>query len=81
MRLRQDASLLSAALIGYQQKLAEIDKAIAEISARIDGSRGVAHVPDSKPTRKRKPFSAAARKRMAEAQKKRWATYRKQNAA
>jgi hypothetical protein len=81
MRLRQDAALLSAALIGYQQKRAEIDKAIAEISARIDGNRGAAHVPGSNPTRKRKPLSAAARKRMAAAQKKRWATYRKRNAA
>jgi len=80
MRLRQDTSLLSAALIGYQQKRAEIDKAIADLTVRLDGKHSATADTNSNPVRQRKPFSAAARKRMAAAQKKRWAIYREQNA-
>ena len=65
--LRNDESLLAAALIGYQQKRAKIDSAIAAISARIDRSRAALRGINGNRARKRKPFIVAARKRMAAA--------------
>ena len=79
--LRNDVSLLQAALIGYQQRRAEIDKAIAEINSKLGGKIVASPVMDGQPARRRKPLSAAARKRIATAQKKRWAEYRRRIAA
>jgi hypothetical protein len=81
MSMTTDISLLRAALIGYKQQRAEIDGAIADITARLGGSRVVSSTINNKPTRTRKPLSAAARRRIAAAQKKRWAAYRKQQSA
>ena len=81
MRMTTDISLLRAALIGYKQQRAEIDGAIADITARLGGSRVVSSTINNKPTRTRKPLSAAARRRIAAAQKKRWAAYHKQQGA
>ena len=78
--LSKDVSLLQAALIGYQQRRAEIDRAIAEINAKL-GGKTASPVMDGQSARRRKPLSAAARKRIAAAQKERWAEYRKRNAA
>jgi len=75
-----NASLLEAALIGYQKRRAEIDAAITALEGRL-GMRGKGDVPGpfvAAPRRKRRKLSAAARKRIAEAQRKRWAAYRKQ---
>jgi len=77
---RQDTSLLEAALVGYRNRRAEIDTAIASLKARISGYRGDSTAGPSvaaAPVRKSFKFSAAARKRMAEAQRKRWAKARK----
>ena len=77
--MANDSSLLHAALVGYRNQLAEIDRAMADIRKRL-GSRlngaSATHAPAGK--RGRKPLSAAARKRIAEAQKKRWAAFHKQ---
>lgn len=75
---RQDISLLEAALAGYLQKRTELDRAIAEIRAELTARNSSRSSP---PAAKRKVRSAAARKRMAEAQKKRWEAYRKQKGA
>jgi len=74
--MQTDTSLLEAALVGYQARLAEIEKAMAEIRKKI-GTRGgfTATTP-----RKRRDLSAAARKRISAAQKKRWAEYKRQKA-
>jgi len=69
-----DPALLRAALIGYENQLAQIEKAMAEIrrQLRADGSGSPT------PAKERgRTMSAAARKRIAAAQKKRWAAYRK----
>jgi len=79
--LSKDASLLQAALVGYQQRRAEIDRAIAEINAKLGGKIIASPALDGQRARRRKPLSAAARKRIAAAQKKRWAAYHKQKAA
>jgi hypothetical protein len=72
-----DRSTLEAALIGYHHQLDQITKAIADIRAKLGAK---AHPPvsvlpeDTKP-RKTGAMSAAGRKRIAAAQKKRWATF------
>ncbi len=69
-----DASLLRAALVGYENQLAEIEKAMAELRRQLK----VTPAADSAPAQGRKRgMSAAARRRIAAAQKKRWAAYRK----
>ena len=73
--MANDASLLRAALVGYQSQLSQIDNAIADLRKRI-GEKGDWKV--AKP-RVRRALSAAARKRRADAQKKRWAAFHSQN--
>lgn len=70
-----DRSLLEAALIGYGVELEKIQERIAAIRQQLGGGR-VAHVATS--TSKSKPrrkMSASAKKRIAAAQKKRWAEW------
>jgi hypothetical protein len=68
--------LLSYALLGYEQTKKEIDAKIAELRAQMEGTSAPAAVQESTPTGRR-PLSAAARARMARAQRKRWAAKRK----
>jgi hypothetical protein len=69
------SSLLQAALIGYQAQIKEIEQAMAAIRAQLKGSGATATAPAAQP-RKRPRFSAATRKKMAAAQKARWAAIR-----
>jgi len=67
-----DAGTLQAALVGYRLRLAEIDKKMAEIRTEL-GSKP----SNSQPLlRKERRLSPAARKRISDAQKLRWATRR-----
>jgi hypothetical protein len=67
-----DASLLQAALEGLEQQKNEINKKIATV-------RGMLGVPKAQagaaaaPARRKRKLSRAARKRISEAQKRRWA--------
>jgi hypothetical protein len=81
-----DADMLSAALVGYQHQLKEIDAKIADIrkalaghkasfALRDGGSRG--EVPGPVTKRMGRKMSAAARRRIAAAQRLRWIEYRK----
>ena len=64
--------IIAAAVEGYEAQKIRIDGKIAELRAMLPGgSPEAAAVPEA-PARKRK-ISAAARRRMAIAQKKRWA--------
>ena len=77
-----DTSLLEAALFGYQARLKEIDETMADIRGRLgirrDGRRLSAPSTSPAPApRKRRRLSAAARKRIAAAQRARWAAYHK----
>ena len=70
-----DKQTLQAALIGYQSEQERITKAITHLQAQLTGGRASATdhaVGAAKPKRK---MSAAARKRIAAAQKKRWTEY------
>ncbi len=71
--------LLAAALEGLQAQRQQIESQIAEVR-RMLGSR-VAAVPDGSATTPRKrTMSAAAKRRIAEAQRKRWAAFHKKEA-
>lgn len=65
-----DKDLLAMALVGYKAEIARIEAAMAELKARL-GS-GPADSPAVNPPGKR-TLSASARRRIAAAQKKRWA--------
>jgi hypothetical protein len=70
-RLRPE--IINAAILGFEQQKARIDDQIAELRAMLDG--GTKPIPAATPeatTAKRK-ISAAARRRMALGQQKRWA--------
>jgi hypothetical protein len=68
-----DAELLQAALAGFEHRRTEIEQKMADLRRRIDGGgRAAAPVP-TPATHKKRTMSAAGRRRIALAQKKRWA--------
>ena len=73
---------LSMALIGYEQKKQEIEERMREIRAQLRGkSAPSAAGGEAKPAGVKRVLSPAARRRIAMAQKKRWAEHRKRAAA
>lgn len=81
-RSSDDVSTLQMALVGYQLERQKIDEKIREIEARLGGRRGGA-AAGTAPAKKgvKRVLSPEARKRIAAAQKKRWAEHRKKMAA
>jgi hypothetical protein len=73
-----NAELLQAALSGYQAEYTRIEQAMEEIRRELGSSTATASKPaeDGKRT-----MSSAARKRIAAAQKKRWAEYHRSKEA
>src|SRR5262249_31059734 len=73
-----ETSILETALIGLQYQLTEVDTKIADIRRQlgIRAPRVTSDGKQPKPARKRRRMSAAARKRIGEATRKRWAKYR-----
>jgi hypothetical protein len=79
-----DREILAAAIEGFEAQKTRLDARIAEIKQKLGG--GVSEAPVSSTAapeagRKRRKMSAAARKRIADAQKKRWAAVRKETGA
>ena len=83
-----DPGLLEAALEGLQLQKSRIEAQIQEIRSRLGRTRGAsrknsqaAAVAESKPRKAsaagKRTLSESARKRIAAAQKKRWAEFRK----
>ena len=72
-------TLLRMALIGYEAKRQEILQKMVDLQKQIGSSGGasIAQGIEGKPKRK---LSAAARKRIAAAQKKRWKEFRAKKA-
>ena len=71
-----DRKTLEAALIGYQAQKEKLDQAMADIRRQLGGkSEPNQHAGVATPERKRRTMSTAARKRIAAAQRKRWADY------
>lgn len=71
-----EPSLLQAALIGYQSEQDRIAQAIADLRRRLGATAAAAANPSPAP--KKRQLSAAARKRIAAAQRKRWREFKKQ---
>jgi hypothetical protein len=78
----QHASFLNAALEGLELQRKRLEEQIGQVKAMLGGrkARLGGGAPSGKPARKRL-LSAEARKRIAMAQKRRWAEYRKKQAA
>ena len=78
------AEILNAAIEGFEVQKRRIDTQIAEIRLMLDGGpKATAPEPAAvpgPPKRKRRKMSAAGRKAIAEAQRKRWATSKGQSA-
>ena len=74
-----DKSILEAALIGLEQQKSEIEARTAEIRRRLRGLGSAVSVKsEAAPpaARAKRVLSPAARKRIADATRKRWAAYR-----
>lgn len=77
----QDTSLLTAALEGLELQKERLEGQIREVRAMLGQTRPGRPGPAKQVSiaRKRRPLSTAARKRIAAAQKARWAKFRKTN--
>jgi len=75
-----DPALLEAALEGLQHRLDDVNEKIQEVRRSLGGMRGRAARPAGTPsaTRHRRTMSAAARKKIAAAQRRRWAAFHAQ---
>lgn len=88
-QLMNDPNLLAAALEGLMLQKERLDEQIRQLReamgkrspGRPAKSASASAAPAEEKPRKRRKMSAAARKRIAEAQKKRWSEYRKQQKA
>lgn len=75
-----DPMILEAALEGLKLQRQRIDEHIAEVQALLGKGRPgrpTKAAAAAKPAKKKRTFSAAARKRMAEGAKSRWAAQKK----
>jgi hypothetical protein len=69
---RLNAEIIAAAIEGFESQKRRIDTQIGELRAMLSGTSSEGAGTPEAPKRKRK-VSVAARRRMAEGQKKRWA--------
>src|ERR1019366_2542800 len=72
--------IINAAIVGFDQQKLRIDTQIAALRSLLTGGSSEPAATPEAPTRKRKKFSAAARRRMKEAQQLRWARVRGKSA-
>ena len=72
-----DLSTLQMALVGYQIEQKKIEEKIREIQAQLKGRASSSSASSDKPARTKRVLSPAARRRIAAAQKKRWAEHRR----
>jgi hypothetical protein len=70
MPTKLDPEIITAAILGYEQQKRQIDSKIDELKTLLSGGSAKTAATPEAPARKR---SAATRRRMALAQKKRWA--------
>ena len=68
--------IITAAIEGFESQKRRIDDQIAELRAMLPGGSAETAATPEAPTRKPRKFSAAARRRMKEAQQRRWAKVR-----
>jgi cell division septum initiation protein DivIVA len=73
--------MLQMALVGYQVEKQRIEERIRAIQAQLKGTRvSLASATDQKAPGTKRVLSPAARKRIAVAQRKRWAEHRRRAA-
>jgi hypothetical protein len=77
-RSNDDVSMLQMALIGYQIEKERIESKIQELRGALKGKAPMASGEAAAP--RKRELSDAARKRIAMAQKRRWAEHRKRAA-
>jgi hypothetical protein len=70
--------IITAAIDGFEAQKKRIDAQIADLRQALTGN-GTHALATSEPVRGRRKMSAAARKRIADAQRKRWAAMRRQS--
>lgn len=78
-----DLTTLKMALIGYQMEKQKIEEKISQIQAQLKGKKVALSVPgggSEKAAGVTRILSPEARKRIAAAQKKRWAEHRRMKA-
>lgn len=79
----EDSTTLQMALVGYQIEKDKIEEKIRELQAQLRGRRAAtpdAATPAKKAFGTKRVLSPAARRRIAAAQRKRWAEHRKRQA-
>jgi cell division septum initiation protein DivIVA len=80
-RTTEDLTTLQMALVGYQIEKRKIEDKIEEIQAQLKGKKvAISSGTTEKPAGVRRILSPEARKRIAAAQKKRWAEHRRMKA-
>jgi hypothetical protein len=66
--------IVVAAILGFEEQKRHIDTKIAELRAMQTGASAGTAIAQAPPKQKRRKMSAAGRKAIAEAQRKRWAS-------
>src|SRR4051812_20032951 len=80
-RSNEDVSMLQMALIGFQIEKQRIESSIQNLRAQLKGrGASIAAAPGEAAAPRKRELSEAARKRIAMAQKRRWAEHRKRAA-
>jgi len=80
MPTTKDRTILEAALLGLEAQKQQLDQKTAEIRQLLSGDHsGLPQTTAEAAPRKRRKMSAAAKKRIAEAQRKRWEAFHKQH--
>ena len=73
MPTKPSNEVILAAIEGFQSQVIQIDTKIGELRQMLNGNRTGSTAETAAPVRKRRKFSVAARRRMREAQQRRWA--------
>src|ERR1039457_137833 len=71
--------IITAAIVGFEQQKLRIDAQIAELRQMLGGGPPATAATPEVPKGKRRKMSAAARKRIGDAQRKRWADSKKES--
>jgi hypothetical protein len=75
--MQLNRAIIQAAIVGFERQKESIDEIIAELREQLDGSPGTGRetkvAEATTPAKIRRGISAAGRRRIAEAQRARWA--------
>jgi peptidoglycan hydrolase CwlO-like protein len=71
--------IILAAIAGFEEQKAKLNSQISELRDMLNGSPASPDTADEAPIPKRRKMSAAARRRIAQAQKARWAKIREES--